>query len=132
MSEKTTGELLAEASCDSCTIPKGYQLPVLISLFAEIAGVPSDPQSLIARASCNFCTIPLGMQMPVLIDLANQILAGGGGGGGNACLFAGVGDPVLVPPCNVAIYFDITNGNFGLWVWIAAQAGWTNLIAAGP
>lgn len=112
-------------------IPTGFQLPALISIFAEIAGVSADPQTLMARASCIYSCVPAGMQMGILIDLAQQILAGGA----NSCLLHGVGAPVAVPPCIVAIYIeDPPSGlpNPGVWVWIQQFAQWYNTLAAGP
>jgi hypothetical protein len=70
--------LAADANCLNC-IPPGLQLPVLIWLFAQIAGVTTDPTTLAANANCLAC-IPPGMQWPVLIWLATQIAGGTTGG----------------------------------------------------
>ena len=64
--------LADQAKCIQCGIPEGMQLPALIVLAAQIAGVSADPTTLIANARCVDC-IPEGMQLPVLISLANQI-----------------------------------------------------------
>ena len=53
--------------------PPGMQLPVLIALAAQIAGVSADPATLVANAKCLECGIPPGMQLSVLIYLACQI-----------------------------------------------------------
>ena len=133
MAQTSTADLIEQARCLNSCLPAGYQVPVLISIFAKIAGVSADPNSLIADARCLNSCIPAGMQLSVLIDLANKILAGGGGGG-NSCLLSGSGPPVAPPPCDVAIYFDTSAGapNLGLWVWIQSLGGWTEIIAAGP
>lgn len=61
------------------SLPTGMQLPALITLFAEIAGVSADPETLMSNAKCVYSCVPVGMQLPVLIDLAQQILDNGGG-----------------------------------------------------
>lgn len=66
--------LEAEAKCISKCIAPGDQLPVLISLFAQIAGVSLDPTALVAGAKCISKCIAPGDQMPVLISLLAQIL----------------------------------------------------------
>jgi hypothetical protein len=55
------------------------QLPVLIALFAQIAGMstPIDTQALINSALCIQQCLPQGMWMPALISLAQQIQSAG-------------------------------------------------------
>ncbi len=64
--------LIAGATCLECNVPPGMQLPVLIALAAQIAGVSADPQSLVASAA-PLQAIPDGLRLPVLISLACQI-----------------------------------------------------------
>lgn len=68
----TPQELANGASCFSCQIPTGQQLPVLISLLAEQAGVPTDAQTLMNNARCLDC-IPAGVQRQVMIYLLGQL-----------------------------------------------------------
>jgi hypothetical protein len=58
------------------------KLSVLIYLFAKLAGVTTDPNTLIAASVCINSCIPGDMKMAVLIYLASQITSAGGGGGG--------------------------------------------------
>jgi hypothetical protein len=69
--------LVTGANCLSC-IPREMQLPVLISIFAELAGMSADAQTLVNNAKCLQCIDPK-MQMPVLIYVASQITGGGTG-----------------------------------------------------
>lgn len=65
--------LVDQAKCIECGIPTGMQLPVLIALAAQIAGVSADPQTLMNLAKCDECQVPVGLEWPVLIALACQI-----------------------------------------------------------
>ena len=67
------------------------QMPVLISIFAQLANLMPDPKALIDGATCIACNIPPGYQLPVLISLASQILSMGGGvaGGGQLLVYNG-------------------------------------------
>ena len=65
--------LESNAKCIAKCIPPGDQLPVLISLFAQIAGVSADPTALVAGAKCYSKCIAPGDQLPVLIYLADAI-----------------------------------------------------------
>lgn len=64
--------LVTDARCISEKIAAGDQLPVLISLFAQIAGVSADPAALVAGAKC-YEGIETGDRLPVLIYLADTI-----------------------------------------------------------
>ncbi len=121
MAATSTDSLIAQAVCLDC-IPYGYRLPVLISLFAKIADVPTDTNSLIAGAECISQCIPAGLQLAVLISLADQI-AQGGGTVGASCLGRSVGPPVWVPDagCDTAISFDDTGG---MWWYATDVPGW--------
>jgi hypothetical protein len=61
--------LVTQAQCLECKIPTGMEIPVLIVLLAQIAGVPLDAQELVNEAKCIECQIPQGMQLPVLIGI---------------------------------------------------------------
>ncbi len=65
--------LADEARCIESCIPIGMQLPVLIYLFAQIAGASTDPATLMANAKCYETCIPPGMQLPVLISLLDTV-----------------------------------------------------------
>lgn len=67
--------LTTDAACLDC-IPADMRLPVLISIFARLAGMSTDAQTLTTNASCLQC-IPVEMQMPVLIYLAQNIISAG-------------------------------------------------------
>ncbi len=119
----STDAEIADAVCIEQCLPRGFYLPVLISIFARLANMSTDTNALIAGATCIECNIPPGMQLPVLISLAQQIVAGGGGGGGSSCLSRSVGPPVAVPPlaCQVAINID----DVGSWWWYdTGSAAW--------
>lgn len=130
MALPTPTDLAQQAKCLSAELPPSLQVPVLIAIFAQIAGMSLDAQMLVRQATCLSC-VPPSLQMPVLISIAQQILAGQSTAG-SACLLAGAGAPVAAPPCTVAIYFDTTNANFGMYVWVQTLATWTELIAPGP
>lgn len=74
MTDPTTLE--ASAKCIAKCIPPGDQLPVLISLFAQIAGVSADPAALVAGATCYSKCIAPGDQGPVMIYLLDKIANG--------------------------------------------------------
>jgi len=83
MSAIDTTTLMNNARCIESCVPEGMQLAVLINLFAQIAGMSTDPNTLMQAARCMTC-IPEGDRMGVLIYLADQIAQGGGGGGGGS------------------------------------------------
>lgn len=129
MTTTDSNALAQNAKCLSCGIPPGMQGPVLIWIFAQIAGVSTDPNFLVAQAQCINCGIPPGMQMAVLIWIASQFSGGGGGGtGGNPA------PGVVNPNGNVsaapgATYFNTANSTF--WVQasaVTANTGWVQLI----
>lgn len=68
--------LVNAATCFENCFPPGMELPVMIYLAAQIAGVDVSNQSainaLMGKASCMTC-IPVGMQWPALIGIACQI-----------------------------------------------------------
>lgn len=116
----STDAAISDARCIEQCVPQGFQLPILISVFAQIAGVSADPKSLIDGATCIQQCVPIGMQMPVLISLAQQIVSGGGAGLGS-CLTRSVGPPVAAPTCPVAI--NITDTGAWYW-WDSVSAAW--------
>jgi len=122
MAATPTDVLIAEAACVQQCVPEGMQWPVLIALFAEIAGMAVDTKALIAGAECIQQCIPSGMQLAVLISLADQINQGGGTGGAT-CLSRSVGPPVIPPPasCPTAINLDDTGG---MWWYDTGTAAW--------
>ena len=69
---------MAGARCIEPCVPQGMELSVLISIFAQIAGVSTDPNSLMAGAVCIDRCIPKGIQDAALISILNQIVEGGG------------------------------------------------------
>lgn len=64
--------LVTNAKCLYNCLPVGQQIPILISLLAQTAGVSLDPQALAAGAK-GLDQIPVGQQLPVLISLACMI-----------------------------------------------------------
>lgn len=70
--------LTAQAACLESCIPAGMQVPVLISLFAQLAGVNQDPNFLMQQAKRYADCIPAGLQLPVLLFLACEIATGSG------------------------------------------------------
>ncbi len=93
MATTATDSLISQAKCIQQCIPAGMQLPVLIAVFARLAGMSTNTNALIDAAKCIDQCIPPGMQMAVLIALANQIL-GGGSGSSLAQVFCGTGTPI--------------------------------------
>lgn len=65
--------LLTDAQCIECGVDVGLQIPVLIALAAQIAGVSLDSQSLMDRAVCIESCIEPGLRLPVLVSLACEI-----------------------------------------------------------
>lgn len=66
--------LVNGALCIQAQIPPGMQLPVLIYLATQIAGVSADPATLVANAKCIECGVPKGMEWPVLIGIMCQLV----------------------------------------------------------
>lgn len=120
----TTQEAIEGAICIDCAIPKGLQIPVLIWLYQQIAGV-STIQEMIDGAVCIDCTIPKGMQIPVLIGLVNA--GGSGGGSGQVVALSGSNAPSS-PPTDPTLAAVAYNGVPNLWVWDVATAAWFQII----
>lgn len=116
----STDAAISDALCVEQCVPTGFVWPVLISLFAKIAGVSADPNTLIEGAKCIQSCVPAGFQVPILISLAQQIVAGGGGGGSGTCLSRSVGPPVVPSTCSVAINID-DSGNWSWWDSVSAK-----------
>jgi hypothetical protein len=76
-----TDSYVQGATCINSCIPDGMKLSVLIYIFAQLAGVTTDPNTLIQASVCLNSCIPGDMKMAVLIYLASQITSSGGGGG---------------------------------------------------
>lgn len=104
------------------SIPPGMQLPILISLFAQLAGVSADPQTLIDGAQCIACGIPPGMQVAVLISLLSQAVSGGGLAGVTC---SAASDPVDPPTGTCGIFYRKDTG--ATWIWDGAA--WKSVIA---
>lgn len=123
MSASTDPNVLAgDANCLIC-IPPGMQMPVMIWLLCQIAGVTTDPNTLIKNAGCLQCIDP-GMQGPVMIWLLTQIAGGGTGGSVNNLVAYTVAPPVNPPnPNALSIAYDPTgnlpdlNWNIGTQTW---------------
>jgi hypothetical protein len=109
MASSTASTLVAQAGCLDC-IPKNMQLPVLIYIFSQIAGMSANASTLVKNAACLNC-IPPAMQLPVLISLAYQILVAGGGGlvvaGGITFGHYGSNAPNFTPASGTGAAFDI-------------------------
>jgi hypothetical protein len=118
-----TNALMNDAKCIEQCMPRGMQLPVLISLFAQIAGVSVDTNSLIDGAKCIEQCVPQGFQLPILISLLNQIVSGGGSisGGGNVTCGAGV--PTSTPSSGCGIYQQTDSIPPGL-MWQYYSGAW--------
>ena len=65
--------LATNAVCIDCGIPTGMQDAVIISLLAQIAGVPLDAPTLVKNAVCIDCGIPQGYRQAVIISLLCKI-----------------------------------------------------------
>ncbi len=112
-------ELVKNATCIFECVPPGMQLPVLISIFCQLADMDCTPASLMTSAVCQLQCIPAGMQMPVLISLACQIL---NLPAPESCSqwFSGNGDPtgVITPTCDTAAYVQKDSNPIGqVWTW---------------
>jgi len=123
MSAATDG-LMAPAVCIQQCIPEGFQLPVLITLFGQIAGVSMNTNALIASAVCIQQCVPKDMQLPVLIALAQQILNGGvaTGGIGVGIVFGNYGgsQPTFTPASGTGAAFDTSIGR----PWFYYNGAW--------
>lgn len=73
-----TNQLMSDARCIACTVPKGYEWPVIVSLARQIADRPDDTNAMMDDAKCIARCIPPGMQMSVLVSIANQIAESNG------------------------------------------------------
>lgn len=113
-----------EIACESIQIQHwlckhpGMEMPILIALFAKLAGMTIDCPTLEANAAQYAC-LPRQTQLPALIWLANAIFTGGGIGG-----FVYGGDwggnpPPFNPPSQSAAARDTNTGN--LWWWDGTQ-----------
>lgn len=102
----TPAQLIDNARCIDCAVSEGQKLSILIYLFATIAGVPTDAQTLINNASCIDCAIPPGMRLSVLIALADSIAGGLAPSDQVTC---GSGAPVTAPSSGCGIYYDTAN-----------------------
>jgi hypothetical protein len=125
MAAPDTAALIEQSKCIEGCIPRGMLLPVLISVFAKLAGMPLDPKILIDGATCINACIPAGLQIPVLILVASNIKGGGGGTG--TCLVCQSGAPIIPSTCDCALSFDNdpaspTAGSF--WFWVSSTATW--------
>jgi hypothetical protein len=98
--------LIDNAKCIETCIPTGMQLPVLIALFAQIAGTSTDPATLVDNARCIETCIPPGMQLPVIISLLDQIVS--------------TPAPCVIPDAPVLTGFGTANTDI-LLTWTAAQ-----------
>lgn len=119
--------LQADARCIQQCVEPGFEVPILIYLFSQIAGVSPDPKTLMANARCLEACIPPGMMLSVLVSLASQILSGGSAGPGTRQVFSGNGSPVgvLTPITDEAIYFQKDSDPTGLiWEWY--DNSWTH------
>ena len=112
-----SNDIVNDARCYASCISKGMQMPVLISIFANISGMSTEVSDLVDGAKCYNQCIPEGMQLPVLIYLANEILISGGVGGG-AQVFSGSGAPTLTPTVSSALYVDTDTGQ--IWQWYSS------------
>ncbi len=112
-------DLMRGATCIYECVPPGMQMPILISIFCQLADMDCTPSSLMTSAVCQLQCIPAGMQMPVLISLACQIL---NLPAPESCsqVFSGNGDPtgVIVPTCDTAFYTQKDSVPAGvIWNW---------------
>lgn len=67
--------LVSNALCLTC-IPTGAQLPVLINLLAQKAGVTVDAQTVTTAAKCIDCGVPPGLYLPIVNNLLCGIVGG--------------------------------------------------------
>lgn len=118
MAAPDSTQLAENARCVFTCLPEGLQLPVLITLFAQIAGVNPDPTQLAENARCIATCVPPGMLLPILVTLAAQIASGGQ-------LLQGNGAPgALVPadPTQMALYVDLQTGL--MYTWNTTTQAW--------
>ena len=119
----STDALLDGTECIQQCIPgTDMKLAVLISLFAQIAGVSTDTNSLISGAKCIQQCIPEGMMLAVLVSLASQIVSGGGTGGSGGAVTCGNGAPTSTPSSGCGIYIQLDSTPPGLyWSYFGGQ-----------
>lgn len=121
----TTDTLMDGAKCIEYCIPGAdMKLAVLISLFAQIAGVSANTDSLIAGATCIQQCIPgTDMKLAVLISLVSSITGGGSGGGGSTSVVSrGNGEPTAATPG--FLYLQLDSVPAGIIWWKDANGNW--------
>lgn len=97
-----TQQLMDDAKCINSCVPSGMQLSILISIFAKIANMNTDPNALMDGARCIHSCVPDGMKMSVLISLADSMSTGGAPDS-----IAYSGPPVVNPPALQNIVVDV-------------------------
>lgn len=120
------------ASGFACLRPHDVAL-VITSLLCQILKknnpmAQCDAKSLLESA-CQSGIACLGERelAVVIAQLACEILQSGGGGG-SSCLLCGDVDPVAVPPCDCAMYYNKIAGSF--WLWDKDLVKWFALLGA--
>ena len=121
-------ELIEQAKCFNCKIPRGMLLPVLIYMLDNAINgngenMSTDPNVLMQQATCYDCKIPVGMQMSVLVSQINSIINSGMYNSDRAQTFVknyGGVAPTDVPLTTLAIAVDTSNHE----VWIFFSGSW--------
>jgi hypothetical protein len=130
MATCTTSDLLQEAACFSCLSPQQLELVKAVLLCRILQNndpmASCDVQSLLDNANCFSCLFPFQIQL-IQTQLLCEILSSGGAAG-DSCLMCGAADPVAVPTCDCALYYNRSTGSF--WFWDAPFVAWVRLI--GP
>ncbi len=123
MATASTDALIDQARCIQQCIPQGMQVPVLIAVFARLAGMSANTNALIDAAKCIDQCIPPGMQLSVLIALANQIAGGAGSGGAVGFVTCGTGAPTSTPASGCGLYVQTDSIPAGI-IWQYYNGSW--------
>lgn len=121
-----TDSYVQGANCINSCVPPGDQLAVLIYLFAKIAGVTTDPNTLMQASNCINSCIPPGLQLPVLVYLASQITGTGGSGVAN---IVSTVDPVNGTTAGTQGQFWWNKTGTKLWInQDGTNTGWKQIV----
>ena len=130
MATCSASDLLAESACFCALGNKQLDL-VKVALLCQLwqqnnPMAECDVSSLLSDARCFDCLTPKEISI-VQTQLLCEILQSGGAGG-TSCLLCGDVDPVAVPACTCALYYNKTAGS--LWVWDNDLTIWFAIIGA--
>ena len=131
MASCSISDLVEESKCFFGVDPLGLEKVKIVLLCRWLKFL--DPmatcnvQDLIDASTCYFGVAQETLQI-IQTQLLCEILIAGGGSG-NSCNLCGDGDPVSVPDCDCATYYNKLNG--AQWVWDDGAVIWRQ-ISGGP